>query len=206
MARRGDPNVPEGACREPEPPGAATRELQRWCNGDAGALERLLPLVYRELRAVAGQVFRGQRADQTLQPTALVHEAFLRLVGQQEVGVRDRAHLRALVARAMRQVLTDHARRRRAQKRGGEARRATLIEPATPADAQALDLLVLDEVLALLERLDARQHRLVELRFFAGLEMEEIALVMEVSPSTIEREWRAARAWLGARLRERGVG
>jgi len=199
-------SVPERASPPPADVGAATGEILRWRSGEEGALERLLPLVYRELRALAGQVFRDQRRDQTLQPTALVHEAFLRLVDQERLGVGDRAHFRALVARAMRQVLTDHARRRRAHKRGGAARRTVLVDAAAPEAGAGLDLLVLDEVLAQLEQLDARQHRVVELRFFAGLEMEEIARVLDVSLSTVEREWRAARAWLGARLRERGLG
>jgi RNA polymerase sigma factor (TIGR02999 family) len=198
--------VPARPRHDPELPGPVTRELLQWTSGDPQALERLLPVVYRELRGLAGGIFRGQRSDQTLQPTALVHEAFLRLVEQERVSVVDRAHFRALAAQAMRQILTDHARRRRALKRGGDLRRSTLVEPPTPSDGPALDLLVLDEVLALLERLDARQHRIVELRFFAGLEMEEIAVVLALSKSTVEREWRAARAWLGARLRERGAG
>ncbi len=190
---------------EQESSSPATRELLLWTSGDPAAAQRLLPYVYKELRGLAGGIFRGQRADQTLQPTALVHEAYLRLINQEHVGVRDRAHFRALAASAMRQILTDHARRRRAQKRGGDRPRATLLEPPTPGDGRSLDLLVLDEVLAQLERLDARQHRIVELRFFAGLEVDEVATVLAVSTSTVEREWRAARAWLGARLRERGL-
>jgi len=198
--------LPASLRPEPERPSPATRELMLWRRGDPGAAERLLPLVYAELRGLAGGIFRGQRADQTLQPTALVHEAFLRLVDQENLSVNDRAHFRSLAAQAMRQILTDHARRRRARKRGGDRERSTLVEPPTPEGGEGLDLLALDEVLAKLERLDARQHRIVELRFFAGLEMEEIALVLDTSKSTVEREWRAARAWLGARLRERSGG
>jgi RNA polymerase sigma factor (TIGR02999 family) len=164
--------------------------------------------VYDELRQLARAVFQGRRAGQTLQPTALVHEVYLRLIDPARVEVRDRAHFCALAATAMRQVLTDHARRRLAQKRGGDRQRATLAElpvglPAS--EERSLDLLALDEVLLLLERLDPRQHRIVELRYFAGLEVEEVAEVLALSKSTVEREWRAARAWLGARLRERGA-
>ncbi len=181
----------------------ATRELLLWTAGDPAAAERLLPLVYQELRALAGGVFRGQRADQTLQPTALVHEAYLRLIGRDGVGVRDRAHFLALAATAMRQILTDHARRRRAQKRGGGWGRASQIDQPTPSEGEPLDLLILDEVLDQLQRVDPRQHRIVELRFFAGLDMDEVAHVLDLSKPTVEREWRAARAWLGARIRER---
>ncbi len=194
---------------EPRQPPAdaspATRELLLWVGGDAQAAERLLPYIYQELRALAGRIFRGQRADQTLQPTALVHEAFLRLVDHDRVQVRDRAHFMALAATVMRQILTDHARRRRAQKRGGDQRRGTLVDAPTPGEGPALDLVVLDEVLVRLERVDPRQHRIVELRFFAGLEVAEVAALLGVSDTTIEREWRAARAWLGARIRELGA-
>ena len=190
---------------EPEagsaPRGAATRELLLWASGDRAAAQRLLPLVYQELRGLAGAMFRDQRADQTLQPTALVHEAFVRLIECERVGTRDRMHFRALAATAMRQILTDHARRRRALKRGDGAGRFTRIEPATPSDAPGLDLLQLDAALERLAELDPRQHRIVELRFFAGMEVDDVAAVLEVSKSTVEREWRAARAWLGGRLR-----
>ncbi|MBL8863686.1 MAG: sigma-70 family RNA polymerase sigma factor [Planctomycetes bacterium] len=185
--------------------GAATRELLRWSSGDPSAAERLLPLVYAELRSLAGGVFRGQPADLTLQPTALVHEAWLRLVRQDSVGARDHEHFLAVAATAMRQILADHARRRRAQKRVAGGRRETWLEPPTPSGAEGLDLVLLDEALTRLEGVDPRQHRIVELRFFGGLDMEQIARVLETSKATVEREWRAARAWLGARMRESGA-
>ena len=196
-------SLPLDPAADPSPGSAATRELLLWTAGDPAAAERLLPLVYHELRALAGGVFRGQRADQTLQPTALVHEAFLRLIDHDKASVRDRAHFLALAARAMRQILTDHARRRRAQKRGGGWGRASRIDAPTPSEGESLDLLLLDEVLERLQQVDPRQHRIVELRFFAGLDMDEVAQVLELSKPTVEREWRAARAWLGARIRER---
>lgn len=197
-------NVPLDPGEGAAGPSEATRELQRWTSGDASAAERLLPLVYEELRRLAGGVFRGGPPDEVLQPTALVHEAFLRLVDGRAVSVRGREHFLALAATAMRQILADHARRGRALKRGGGARRHTRVEPCTPSDGEPLDLLLLDEVLTKLEEVDARQHRIVELRFFAGLEMEQIARELDLSIATVEREWRAARAWLGARIRELG--
>jgi RNA polymerase sigma factor (TIGR02999 family) len=159
-----------------------------------------LPLVYQELRGLAGAMFRDQRANSTLQPTALVHEAFVRLIESERVDTRDRMHFRAVAASAMRQILADHARRRRALKRGGGATRVAWNEPASPGEP-AVDLVQLDDALERLARLDERQHRIVELRFFSGLEVDEVAAVLDVSTSTVEREWRAARAWLGGRLR-----
>jgi RNA polymerase sigma factor (TIGR02999 family) len=184
--------------------GAATRELLLWASGDRAAAQRLLPLVYQELRGLAGAMFRERRPDPTLQPTALVHEAFVRLIESERVDTRDRMHFRAVAASAMRQILADHARRRRALKRGGGAARVTWAEPpASTASGEptAVDLVQLDDALERLAALDERQHRIVELRFFAGLEVDEVATVLEVSKSTVEREWRAARAWLGVRLR-----
>lgn len=182
----------------------ATRELLRWTAGDASAADRLLPLVYEELRRLARGVARRGPADEVLQPTALVHEAFLRLVDGKLTVARDREHFLALAATAMRQILADHARRARALKRGGNWRRETRVEPCTPSDGEPVDLLLLDEVLTRLESVDPRQHRIVELRFFGGLDMEQIARALDVSVATVEREWRAARAWLGARIRELG--
>jgi RNA polymerase sigma factor (TIGR02999 family) len=154
-----------------------------------------------ELRRVARSYLSGQRADHTLQPTALVNEAFLKLVGSDAVeAIRDRQHFFALAARAMRQVLVDHARQRAASKRGGGAGRVTFVDGARAQEATDDEVLDVDAALAELATLDERQARVVELRFFAGLEVEEVAAAMELSVSTVEREWRAAKAWLGRRM------
>ncbi len=180
----------------------ATKLLVRLNQGEASAADLLLPLVYEELRALAGSFFRGQRADHTLQPTALVHEAFIRLIDQTKAHFNDRAHFFAVAATAMRQILTDHARRSGAQKRGGQWQKVGLSDVAPPAGESEVDVAALDEALATLARIDERQSRVVELRFFGGLTMEEIARVIGVSKATVELDWRAARAWLGTQLRD----
>jgi RNA polymerase sigma factor (TIGR02999 family) len=179
-----------------------TQMLARARSGDDSAVHALLPLVYAELRALAGAVFREQRAEHTLQPTALVHEAFLKLAGPGDVAWESRAHFFALAAQAMRQILADHARRKRAEKRGGDRQRITLSDWATPASAHALDLIAFDDALARLGEIDPRQARVVELRFLGGMTMPEVARVMEISLSTAEREWRMARAWLRRELQD----
>lgn len=184
-----------------------THLLEAAKDGRASAADQLLPLVYDELRALAGSFFRGQRRDHTLQPTALVHEAYARMVKPTgevsgEAHWTGRAHFFAVAAKAMRQVLANHARDRRAAKRGGDWRRVTLSDQLTPSTKKDIDLLALDEALERLTALDQRQGRIVELRFFAEMTVEEIAHVMEISVSTVEREWRMARAWLSAQLRE----
>jgi len=181
----------------------ALRELGA---GHKEAAELLLPAIVTELRAVAQAYLGGRSASHTLQPTALVNETFLKLFGSQALaGVHDRSHFFALAARAMRQILTDHARAHRAAKCGGsEAPEPTIVDAFVIGGvARADDLLDVDSALTELARVDERQARLVELRYFAGLEVEEVAGVMEVSISTVEREWRAARAWLGRRLGDR---
>lgn len=183
--------------------GEATSALTDLGRGDASAVQRLLPLVYDELRALAGAFFRHQQPDHTLQPTALVHEAFFRLVDQTSVEWKDRAHFFAVAATAMRQILTDHARRRRAAKRGGHMQRITLDAAITPPTEMQIDLIVLDDALAELAGLDERRHQVVVMRFFGGLTVEEVARVLNVSKTTTEDDWRVARAWLGVRL-ERG--
>ena len=183
--------------------GEATRVLSELGRGDASAAQRLLPLVYDELRALAGAHFRRQEADHTLQPTALVHEAFLRLVDQTSVEWNDRPHFFAVAATAMRQILIDHARRRRAAKRGGQMQRVTLDAAGTPPTESPIDLIALDDALAALAALDERKHQVVVMRFFGGLSVDEVANVLEVSKTTVESDWRSARAWLGVRL-ERG--
>jgi RNA polymerase sigma-70 factor, ECF subfamily len=174
--------------------------------GRRSAADQLLPLVYDELRDLARHFFRGQRPDHTLQPTALVHEAFARLVKPGEASGspawNSRAHFFAVAAKAMRQILANHARDRRAAKRGGDWHRVTLSQEATPLDRRDVDLLDIDEALGRLAALDGMQTRIVELRFFADMTNEEIAHVLEVSVSTIEREWRMAKAWLATHLRE----
>lgn len=170
--------------------------------GDEAASARLMEIVYAELRALAGSYAKGQRLGHTLQPTALVHEAFVKLVEGSGQEWSDRAHFFAVAATAMRQILTDHARAQRAQKRGGEWQKVTLDEGAFAGGQRDLDLVALDDVLHELAEYDARKHRVVELRFFGGLTAEETARVLGVSLTTVESDWRAARAWLQLRLKD----
>lgn len=171
----------------------------RWRAGDPRALETLVPLLYDEMRELAAAYLRRERADHTLQATALAHEAFLRLLGQREVTWQNRAHFMGLVAQAMRRILADHARRHRAQKRGGGAVRVLLEEGeiAGRPDVAADDL---DTALEDLARLEPRQARVVELRFYAGLSVDETAEVLGTSPATVKRDWVVARAWLHREL------
>ena len=180
--------------------GDATLMLQRLAGGDSTAVDELLPLVYQRLRALAGSYFQGQPSDQTLQPTALVHEAYLKLVNQANATWESRAHFFALAATAMRQILQDRARRRRTAKRGGDWERVSLDNVPTPVGGSMVDLVALDDTLTRLSELDARQCRIVELRFFGGLTVPEIAHVLDVSTRTIEKEWRRIRAWLSREL------
>ena len=181
----------------------ATAILHAMGNGDPGAAERLLPLVYEELRRLAAAQFRHQPAGHTLQATALAHEAWMRLVDQDGASIKDRRHFFAIAATAMRQILTDHARRVRAAKRGGDRTRIALADAESKAASpdDGVDLVVLDEALSRLAALDPRKHRVVELRYFGGLTMEEIAETLDVSLRTVEGDWRAARAWLLRELR-----
>jgi RNA polymerase sigma factor (TIGR02999 family) len=184
--------VADVAARVTEP---ITKLLERWRNGDAGAADALLPLVYAQLRAIARRQLAGERAAHTLMPTDLVHEAYLKLSEGSIPDSTDRAHFFAIAARAMRQVLVDHERHRRAHKRdGGE--RITLSSADPPDPNQNVDLLALDEALHALENVDARKARVIELRAFAGLEFDEIARVLDISRATLMRDFRAARAWL----------
>jgi RNA polymerase sigma-70 factor, ECF subfamily len=184
-------------------PEQLTELLARVAGGDESGAATLVPVVYRELRALAGHYFRQQRPDQTLQPTALVHEAFLKLVGSAGSGWESRAHFFAVAARAMRQILTDHARRRSAARRGGGSDRVTLSGLATPAGGDSpIGLLALDEALNRLAELSPRQARIVEMRFLAGLDEKEVAHVLAVTTRTVQREWRVARAFLRAELGE----
>lgn len=180
-----------------------TRLLRRWSRGDRGSFEALVPIVYDELKRIARSQMRSERSGHTLQTTAVVHEAFLRLVDQREIGERDRAYFFGAAARIMRRLLIDHARLHRAQKRG-----SGLVEPLEGeipmAPREAEELLALDEALADLERLDERQSRIVELRHFGGLTVEETADLLEVSTATVKRDWRLARTWLHRRLASGG--
>lgn len=178
-------------------PGEVTRLLLAWNAGDKVALERLMPLVYAELRQLAGRHFRKERPGHTLQPTAIVHEAYFRLIDQTRVTWKNRGHFLAIASQAMRRILIDHARGRDAEKRGGQAERVTL-DPAiaSPEPAREVDVLALDEALERLKVLDAGQAQVVELRFFGGLTIEEAADVMAISPSSAKRDFRSAKAWL----------
>ncbi len=179
--------------------GPATVLIQRAGAGDAAAAEELLRVVYGELRQLAAAALSRERAGHTLQPTALVNEAWLRLAGP-SAGWSGRGHFFGAAGRAMRQVLVDHARARNAGKRGGGRASVELDESLLAWESRALDLLALDEALAELSRVDERAVRIVELRFFAGLEMAEVARALELSLPTVERGWRMARLWLRARL------
>lgn len=184
----------------------ATVILSAAAAGDVAAAEQLLPLVYAELRALAASHLRRQRQDHTLQPTALVHEAFLRLIDQAAANWKSREHFYAVAALAMRQILADHARRKRAAKRGGGGWQRVGMEQALDAALPGIDLdiVALDDALQALGKLDARKHRVVELRFFGGLSVDEVADVLGVSKTTVESDWRAARAWLNVELKKWG--
>src|SRR5262249_35827374 len=179
-------------------PGELTQLLIAWSKGDARALEQLAPLVYAELHKLAHRYMNRERAGHTLQTTALVHEAFLRLLGNPQGGWQNRAHFYAIAAQMMRRILVDYARTNRRAKRGGEATRIALEDIDVPVEEPALDLdvIALDAALEKLAEIDLRRSRVVELRFFGGLSVEETALVLKVAPDTIVRDWRVAKAWL----------
>ncbi len=170
-----------------------TRLLEAVEAGDSDALNRLVPLVYEDLRRVAHRQLDREGGGHTLQTTALIHEAYLKLAGGGSLGAASRAHFLAIAARAMRQVLVDYARRRKAAKRGGGVISVTLGDQPEPADASAEDLLALDEAL---QQLDARQRQVIECRFFGGMEEGDIAAVLGISERTVRRDWVKARAWL----------
>ena len=179
-----------------------TRLLVRWSEGEAEALEALLPLVYDQLRRIAARELRRERSGHTLAPTALVHELYLRLIDQRRATWQNRAHFFALSAQLMRRVLVDHARTRDAEKRGGSATHITLSDVAAAGEQPGIvDVLAVDDALQRLAQHDPEQVRIVELRFFAGLSVEETAHVLQRSPRTIKREWRLAKAWLHRELR-----
>ena len=170
--------------------------LRKWSDGDSGALEQLTPLIYDELRRLAHQHMKREKPGHMLQTTALVHEAYLRLINQSQVRFENRAHFFAIAARLMRQVLVDDARRRKSAKRGGGTMTIALDDASNLAQQEAENVLALDEALTLLAAKDPRQGEIVELRFFGGLSIEETAEVLNVSPGTVARDWTFARAWL----------
>lgn len=182
------------------PPREVTRLLREWSGGNEKALEDLLPLVYGELRRLARHFLSGERPDHTLQATALVHEAYLKLVGQDAVAWQGRAHFIGVAATLMRRILVDHARAHRAEKRGGGVQRLTLDEAVSFFQQRDVDLVALDEALADLAQQDPRQSRVVELRFFGGLTIEETAEALGLAPTTVKREWNMAKAWLHQRI------
>ena len=173
-----------------------TRLLLDWSNGDQAALDKLIPLVHSELRKLAGRYMRRESPGHTLQTSALVNEAYLRLIDQKKVRWQNRAHFYGIAAQLMRRILIDHARNHHYAKRGGGALKVSLDEAAAVTEAPAAELLAVDEALEKLTAMDARKGRIVELRFFGGLSLEETAEVMEISSPTVQREWRAAKAWL----------
>ena len=177
-------------------PGTITRLLVDWRDGDKAALDRLVPLVYRELRRLAGYYMRRQRAHHTLQTSALINEAYLRLIDHKNMRWENRAHFYAVAAQAMRRILVDHARSRGYAKRGGGALKVSFDEAAIGAEERGAELIALDDALQDLAELDPRKSQVVELRYFGGLSVEETAEVIGVSSVTVMREWRSAKGWL----------
>jgi len=175
--------------------------LLQWGEGDASALEQLLPLVYDELHRIARKHMGHENPGHSLQATALVNEAYMRLVDAQNIAWRDRTHFLAVSARIMRHILVDHARARRYQKRGGDAVRVVLDEALIVSNEPAQDLVALDDALAALAKFDDRKSRVIELRFFGGLSVEETASVLNVSADTVMRDWRLAKVWLQREMR-----
>ncbi len=179
-----------------QPPSQVTKLLQGWRAGDGKAWDALLPLVYDELRRLAHHHLKNERPNHTLQSTALVHEAYFRLVGQELPEWESRAHFFAIAAQLMRQILVDYARRQRASKRGSGACLLALDDAMALPQRASVDVVALDDALNTLAKIDARQSRVVELRFFAGLSLEETSEVMGIATATVQRDWTAARAWL----------
>jgi len=181
---------------EHQPPSEVSLLLQEWRNGDRKALDALLPVVYKELRRLAHVQLQKERPDHTLQSAALVHEAYLRLIGLSAPQWESRTHFFAIAAQLMRQILVDYARRHTAKKRGGSLCKVSLNDATTASRQKDVDVVALDDALKTLAQIDPRQSRVVELRFFAGLSLQEISEAMEIAPATVQRDWTAARAWL----------
>ena len=179
----------------PQPSVSATQLIDRWRSGDPNALQALIPLVYKELRGAAHRCLRSERSDHTLQSTELVHEVYLRLAGDCPELVANRAHFVAIAAKLMRQILVDYARRRAAAKRGPQYK-VELDESFYLPERQNVDVVEIDHALTKLTRRDAQQGKIVELRFFGGLTVEETAAALEISPATVKRDWNMAKAWL----------
>lgn len=177
-----------------------TQLLRAWARGDRTALDNLTPRIYDELRRIAGHFMRDEKPGRTVDTTALVHEAFLKLIDVTDVDWQHRAHFFAISAQIMRHILLDLARRRVAAKRGGGSPRVNLDEVPDPGSGRARELIALDDALNALTKVDARKARVVELKFFAGLSVEETAAVLEVSADTVKRDWKLARAWLSAEM------
>jgi RNA polymerase sigma factor (TIGR02999 family) len=180
----------------PAPLETPTELLRAWGRGETSAFDRLVPLVHDELRLLARRYMRRERADHTLQTTALVNEAYLRMIGASQVDWQSRAHFFAIAARVMRRILVDSARRRRAPQRGGAVSHMPLDEALIPATARQPDLVALDDALQKLESEYPRKSRVVELRYFGGMKLEEAAVVLGVSRDTVKRDWRFAKMWL----------
>ncbi len=173
-----------------------TQLLIQWSNGDKAALDKLMPLIYEELRQLARHYMNRERVGHTLQTTALVNEAYLRLINRKQVHWQNRAHFFAIAAHLMRSILVDHARSHAYAKRGGGARKIALDEALAVSQQRAADVVALDDALKRLAEIDRQQSRIVELKFFGGLTIEETAEVLALSPATIKREWSTAKAWL----------
>ncbi len=197
--RKGHPSTdhPEAVMLDQE---QVTQLLHELSDGHAEAIERLIPLIYDALRGIAHNHLQRERPGHTLGTTALVHEAYLKLVGQTRVAWKGRAHFFAVASQAMRRILVDYARRRQAEKRGAGAAKVPFEDAVVMADTRADDLVALDAALETLETIDPRQARVVEYRFFGGLTIEETAAVLDVSPATVKREWTMAKAWLHATM------
>ena len=186
-------------------PSQVSQLLMNWSEGDKAALDQLIPLVHAELRRLAKRYMGRQNPGHTLQTSALINEAYLRLVDQQSVQWQDRAHFFAVSAQIMRNILIDHARKYQYAKRGGGARKVSLDESAVMPEQRAAELVVLDDALDKLATVDPRKSQIVELRFFGGLSYDETAEVMKISARTVQREWRAARAWLQRAMRDQEI-
>lgn len=183
-------------------PHEVTQLLQQWNQGESAALEKLLPVIYHELQKLAGAYLRNERPGHTLQPTALINEAYLRLIGQNFPEWQNRKHFFGVAAQLMRQILVEHARAHNAAKRGGGEQKFSLDEALTYTQEKAAELVALDDALQALAQFDARKARLIELRYFGGLSLEETAAVLDISIATIGREMRLAQAWLQRELQQ----
>ena len=187
-------------------PNEITERLIAWGNGDAAALNELIPVVYQELRRMAGHYLRQENPWHTLRPTALVHEAWLRLIDQTRVNWQNRSQFFGVAARMMRRILVDHAKTKHREKRGGDAAKLSLDDVINLSQERAADLIALDDALDELARIDERKSRVVELRYFAGFSVEETAQLLEVSPDTVMRDWKMAKAWLYQQIKREETG